>query len=929
MNKRTEVCLAMILMSIAVTATDYVWTGNANDGDWRNKENFTVGGTIPDTTPGSSDSVTIPSKTTVTLEYDVTDADKKGSCEAFAGVGRIIPDDTSSIIDITVPPNTTLVLNGAIVTTRSATPANLKGKVFKRGEGTLTCVSETKLTNSTTSFDYATTFNVIEGVLRLPAGTSGLNCAVRTISVKTGATLFTPQMAGLSILGGMDSDVQSCVTNDGATVCNLLVQDGALAVLGGMIGGPISFTLDGGRLELANGANTTADVDVKVQKNRSSLAADAPGVLSLAKFGMKAANGNPSASSIGYAEKILLHLQGGGLRYLGSGETTDKTIVFQGNDDNFGFVDAGTNGGIEFAGTFTMARESTKDFRMKRLVLTGSNTVPATISGVIESPSTSRFGSSNYTFRVTKRGTGTWIMRHNDESDMRGVFAVQEGTLAFDTLAEQGVNSALGKSTILQKDVANVIVDPDTYGEDYAFLLGGGDTRGTLRYIGATNCVSSTRRFAVKGEGAVLNDGEGFLRLAGIKALDGTDKATLVLGGSNASDNVADDVGDGVDGVLSVVKEGEGTWQLGTNLTFTGGLTVKAGRLLVGPPPYTWYRWTLKGNFYTPEGSANGKKGNSTERLVGAAALGLFDSTGMNQATNLDDSAYFSWNGVNYVNGALTYMTLPAVFAVAPDVSQFVALNPGECRLAENNGHTYVASSMDVASLFDGAGETYFRMSDSVTARQLIPVPTNSASWRVIELRLPSAARPVVSYDFASITGADLRQNIQYATLEGSVNGKDWDVLDDYGTNTCPVAGLVWRKTGTAFPETPGTAHEGFPIASGPGGQTAFAATSVRVDRGATLAASTTNALTVAGIQIDADGMGELSGFALAEGGTISIVNPKPEREYAVPADLTGVALPSSFSLVVDPECGRRTAVMAPDRKSIRIMARGLAISIH
>ena len=923
MNMKTIVWFTLSAAALVAGAMEYEWTNAAADGDWTNERNFS-----PNGLPGAADDVMIRAGTTITLVYDTSEAAKIASCEAFAGVGRIVPAANSSVIDITVPDGETLTLGCAIATTLSATPANLKGVVNKRGNGTLVCSSETKLTNSTTSFDYATHFNVFEGMLKLPTGASGKKCACRSIALRENATLFTPQDVQLVVLSGIESDYGSSIVNGSTGLCTLTLQNGSKASIAGTVSGGIVFHVTGGALALCGDANTNTNVDVLVQENENDLSANASGVLSFARLGKKAVAGVPSASSIGYAENVILHLKGGGLRYLGDGEETDKTITIHGTSDVFNFIDAGAVGGIDFTGHWTMTRESTKDFRMKRLVLTGSNTTAAVMSGIIDSPKTSRFGNTNYTFRITKCGTGKWTMKHNDESDMRGVFAVKDGTLAFDTLAEKGVNSALGKSTILQEDVANVIVDPAIYGVDYAFLLGDGATRGTLEYVGTTNCASATRLFSMDGEGAMLNNGGGFLRLAGFNALAGTTGATLVLGGSNTLDNVADDIADGEGARLSVVKEGAGTWRIGTNLTFTGSLVVKDGRLIVGPPPYTWYRWTLKGNFFTPEGSANGRKGSSAERLVGAAALGLFDGSGANQATNLDDSAYFSWSGANYVNSTLTYATLPAVFAEAADVTQFLSLEPGECRLAESGANTYSASSTTVGNLFDGNGGTFFRMSNTKSASQLIPVPTNATSWRVVELRLPEGARPVSSYDFASIPESDLKQNIHIAKLEGSVNGKDWDALDEI-TNSCPLSGFVWSKTGTAFPEAEGTAHVGYPIAPAPGGQTAFSATSVRVDSGATLVASTTNIFSVARIEVDANGMGSLFGFALAEGGTIAVVNPKEDKSYAIDVDFTNVSMPEAYSIVVDDGCGLRTASLSPDRRSILVHPRGFVILLQ
>ena len=485
--------------AMAATAADYVWTGAVGDGDWTNPLNFTLDGSAPDAIPGADDKVSIPADTTVTLYYDRSIETKKASCEAFAAVGWISPADDSSVIDITVPENATLTLACAIATRASTTPANLKGTVVKRGRGTVALASNALLTSGSTCFDYATTLDVAGGVLRLPATANDRYCAVRKICVRSGATLEV--QSDMSVFDRLDSEAESSITNIVPETRWFVMREGSNGAVAGEVSGMTSFDVHSGRLSLVGGNNTFDGDVILVRGNDGTISPDAPGTLSVLKFGVKAdGNGVKSASSIGHAETVLIETQGGGLRYLGSGETTDKTIALKSSRDDFGFIDAGPQGGIEFAGDITMRRESTIDFSMKRLVLTGSNAAPATISGTIAAPMTSQFGKTNYTFRITKRGTGVWKMLHNDSSDMRGVFAVNEGTLAFDTLAEKGVNSALGKSTILQEDVAGVKVNPGTYGVDYAFLLGGGG-RGSLEYVGSTNCASSTRlsRLTAKG----------------------------------------------------------------------------------------------------------------------------------------------------------------------------------------------------------------------------------------------------------------------------------------------------------------------------------------------------------------------------------------------------------------------------------------------
>ena len=82
-------------------------------------------------------------------------------------------------------------------------------------------------------------------------------------------------------------------------------------------------------------------------------------------------------------------------------------------------------------------------------------------------------------------------------------------------------------------------------------------------------------------------------------------------------------------------------------------------------------------------------------------------------------------------------------------------------------------------------------------------------------------------------------------------------------------------------------------------------------------------AIPVSKIVIDAGGMGVLYGFALAEGGTIEITNPKELNTYSIAADLTGVALPAHYSIEIPGASPAAVARIAPDGKSIQVYRRG------
>lgn len=75
--------------------------------------------------------------------------------------------------------------------------------------------------------------------------------------------------------------------------------------------------------------------------------------------------------------------------------------------------------------------------------------------------------------------------------------------------------------------------------------------------------------------------------LLSIGAVTGSSTAgnttTLTLNGSNTAGNAAGPIGNGTSGGnLALIKDGSGTWSIGSASTYTGGTFIKAGRLTIG-----------------------------------------------------------------------------------------------------------------------------------------------------------------------------------------------------------------------------------------------------------------------------------------------------------------------------------------------------------
>ena len=162
-------------------------------------------------------------------------------------------------------------------------------------------------------------------------------------------------------------------------------------------------------------------------------------------------------------------------------------------------IDAGARGGVSFEPSDWWGLQNSADVQ-QRLIFTGSNT----IANVFNGPCDSRYGKPS--FFVTKRGSGVWRFDNENISNdnkrivrMRGVFAVDEGTLEAVSLAEKGERCSLGYADQLFEDVSaatnTLAVLP------YAIRLGSPTTgEGTLSYIGTEAKSISSRPIAVQGK---------------------------------------------------------------------------------------------------------------------------------------------------------------------------------------------------------------------------------------------------------------------------------------------------------------------------------------------------------------------------------------------------------------------------------------------
>ena len=873
-------CAAIAGIAFAAEGGTYWWTGKAGDGDWSNPENFAVGtetGEVATVLPGETDDVFVPKNTTHTFEYDPSDPAKMASLNAFSGMYRIRADANTVNFYITVPAGETYALKCAIV--RGANLSNYnRGHLIKRGLGELDLNSTNRYYSSGSNYDYMCSITVEEGVLKFaPEAVASKHCYFGKVTVKEGATLFT-------LRGNDSSDASTTIrylygagtiTNDYSAACRLRVLDEANFT--GRITGSV-YIYSGGnwRLTATDSINTYGLVIAG--NDGAGVTGTSGGTFAVTSLGMKKNGDVGTPSSIGCGDTITTRDNGGALLYLGNGETTDKDLHLWPQTTPYpSYIDAGANGGIVWTGMWGHRNTTSSSFQpvMLSLVLQGSNRQECVMSGKIESRTK---GGTNYTFCITKQGTGTWRMAHNNSSDMRGVWRVLDGTLRYDTIANTNINTALGLSTRLYENLGGVLAI-DSNKVDYAFWLGGGEgaNRANLEYVGETNCVSTTRRFAVNGEAGVLNNGGGFLRLSDFVATNTA--STLVLGGTNTLDNLADCIADGGNATMSVAKEGSGTWRLGTNCTFTGALDVRDGKLVLGnPEKYTYYRWSIKESFYTNLVARDGAS-SQTFRLY---SFGLYDKDGTDWAMNLSNEGYYTVAADRrYVTAKCVKNALYETFGA----SVYSGVRPGSFRLGLSE-ITY-NGTQGFTNLFKHSASY---IADWNRKNQYLIRETNTASWVVFIMRPPENANPITSWDYVNAwdTTAEVRKNqlIRVSTLEASVDGNAWDELQRIERMGWPESSDRWQSDDSQY-SAPFDTHSGMPIPPGPTNDVAFAASSVSVAAGSELVAYAPTKPVIRALTVDGTaGGGRIEGFAFAPDCAVNVVNPKSGTSYEIPMAL-------------------------------------------
>ena len=301
------------------------------------------------------------------------------------------------------------------------------------------------------------------------------------------------------------------------------------------------ITIASGITDLSNTANSfTGGVNIT---GGSQLYAT-----SLANAGSNSALGNSGTIALGSVATTGLL----GFSSLSANSTTDRTVDLAGTTGGGSILNSAVNA-VKFTGDFTATGAGSKT-----LTLRGTNTGNNEISGAIVDNSAINKTS------ISKSETGTWIL--SGSSSYTGGVTVGAGTLSFTSVANTGINSALGAAGTIK--------------------IGTTTTTGTLNYTG-TGTTSSNRTVDLAGTtgGATINaNGSGTLKFTNNFTASGAGSKLLTLGGNNTGANEISGaiVNNSVGNTSALTKADGGTWILSGNNTYTGNTTVNAGTLLIG-----------------------------------------------------------------------------------------------------------------------------------------------------------------------------------------------------------------------------------------------------------------------------------------------------------------------------------------------------------
>ena len=753
-----------ILAFLAVASAYGANTYNLKPGltsvptQWESEDSYEEG-----EKPSAGDIVVIPNNTTAYVDDDTVAF--VGSLKRVQTTGS---DNSMVVFDIST--------NASIGCAVHANNYSLwQGKLVKRGDGDLTLNSNGDFSSGKN--DYYSNITIENGGLRIGANADLVSHNFKVITVEEDGTFYlgTNQLTLVGLAGS------GCVTNENATRrTELYVGSDALKsrtepqIFSGTIGGNIRLH-SRFHTYLTGEGSTFSMFSQEAQTGQDRKTG---GVTGVKKFGM-----GGGASSIGSASTLGIAGRAGRLLYLGEGETTDKIFDIVADGAPF-VIDGGATGGITFSGYWKLSTDGKKN---RDIILDGNNVKPCVFAGRWSNVTV---GDVTYNAHITKTGTGTWRFANHPQRNMTGAFAVEEGTLEFESMAHRGRMCSLGLATDLYS--RTIAAPANSTPVNYAYLLGGTNetgaaTLGTMSYVGVSNFYSSTRPMHIRTRGRLASNGTGAVKWNGITAADVAGPKEIILSGSNTRDNTVWNIADGAGSPVSVTKEGTGNWTISGGLSFSGALKVNGGTLTVKPnapngTPYSYYRFTVKETAYNcsryPAVQASSYA--ATDHHVQMEEFALFDADGVRQ--NVTAIPY------SYTN------------------TLFNALKPGEAAYDGDATFTHQGTRY-LHRLFDNRDNTNGQIGWGGWDLSLSKHPAidDPWSWIPVVMCLTNGTPVITSYDIVNYIGVGATDNpgraVTAYSIDGSADGANWEPIVEDLAAEVPSANRRWYASGDAFVE--------------------------------------------------------------------------------------------------------------------------------
>ena len=850
--------------------------------------------------PGTGDTIVVPSGMTATL------SSSSASFGFVSARARVTPLGTF-VIDVS---DGTAAFNAAISLRGKANADIGAGTIQKTGAGTLQLtkrgLTETSF-GMTTDYSFDVNFLVSNGRVELPQDlpNNATFYNFRHINLEANGVLKCPwsgverKSISFRITGGLSGagTLEAATETDAAETLVYYNSPGVpRQVFSGKLSGGMSFQIQDGSIDFTGTESSIAGTTYANGNISVNSTTDHTNVVGVASFNNPGSFGGVLYAGLG--TDAYSHI-----RYLGEGETTSSGLGVRPTVNGWNILDGGPNGGLVINGSMTISSGDTTG-RQTRFIFAGDNANRCEFNGVLQNRS---LGADNSTYYVEKRGTGTWklgggwVPGAGGTRNNRGLYAICDGTLQYETIDEKGENCSLGRATETY-EYKDGTLDP-SYETTYAIRLGSTNAADVacdpkFQYVGESAATVTTRPIGIANKGTLLS-GTAPIDWTGIAPV-GKDNATLVLDGTDTSgaNSVRGLTDNAAGGKLGIAKRGTGTWTLDGEASLSGRVSVEQGKLAFNADTsmsYGYYRLTIR---ETAKNATrfNGveEKGDSNSKMFFLQRIGLFDSDG------------------NWLCGDFTYK---------PD---WTDLQPGEVSIQNPEVLYYYRPTPEsstigphvaelVTNLFWSAdlyNSVNFMMADPIAYAN-----TNAHLQIVMRLRdadVGKAVRFNMLYTAMTTSGYPWKTCPTAYTLEGSGSGKSWTLIDDRQLTTSEVSssGNYWwvqdhksygvAKGGNSFVPSE-RKGKGWEIATARAAAVPHVAmlenAEVAVSSGASLQAIG-GETAISRLVVDCmGGAGSFSGMTLASSGTLVLEN-------AVDGNVIQVPISSANGLDVSPLSG-------------------------